>query len=49
MESYIHYITTIAAETGPMRPVHGIVPFTPLEESIAPISRDFSVMVRSRR
>jgi GH15 family glucan-1,4-alpha-glucosidase len=36
MESYIHYITTIAIETGPMRPLHGIVPFTPLEETIAP-------------
>jgi len=35
MESYIHYITTIAIETGPMRPLHGIVPFTPLEETIA--------------
>jgi len=28
MESYIHYITTIAIEMGPMRPVHGIIPFT---------------------
>jgi GH15 family glucan-1,4-alpha-glucosidase len=36
MESYIHYITTIAIENGPMRPVHGIIPFTPLEEWIAP-------------
>ena len=36
MESYIHYITTIATEGGPMRPVHGIVPFTPLEEIVAP-------------
>ena len=36
MESYIHYITTIAAEGGPMRPVHGIVPFTPLDETVAP-------------
>ena len=35
MESYIHYITTIATEGGPMRPVHGIVPFTPLEEIVA--------------
>ena len=36
MESYIHYITTIAIDSGPMRPVHGIIPFTPLEEWIAP-------------
>ena len=36
MESYIHYITTIATEGGPMRPVHGIVPFTPLDETVAP-------------
>ena len=32
MESYIHYITTIAIESGPMQPLHGIVPFTPLDE-----------------
>ncbi len=36
MESYIHYITTIAIDSGPMQPLHGIVPFTPLEERIAP-------------
>jgi GH15 family glucan-1,4-alpha-glucosidase len=37
MESYIHYITTIAIESeGPMRPLHGIVPFSPLDEWIAP-------------
>jgi GH15 family glucan-1,4-alpha-glucosidase len=36
MESYIHYITTIAIESGPMRPLHGIVPFSPLNEWIAP-------------
>ena len=36
MESYIHYTTTIAIEQGPMRPVHGIIPFTPLDEWIAP-------------
>jgi GH15 family glucan-1,4-alpha-glucosidase len=36
MESYIHYITTIAIESGPMRPVHGIIPFSPLDEWIAP-------------
>jgi len=37
MESYIHYITTIAIEGGePMRPLHGIVPFSPLDEWIAP-------------
>lgn len=36
MESYILYITTIATGGGPMRPVHGIVPFTPLDEVVAP-------------
>ena len=41
MESYINYITTIATDNGPMQPVHGIVPFTPLEERIAPDSQGF--------
>ena len=36
MESYIHYITTIAIESGPIRPLHGIIPFSPLNEWIAP-------------
>ncbi len=36
MESYIHYITTIAIDNGPIQPVHGIIPFTPLDEKIAP-------------
>ncbi len=36
MESYIHYITTIAIDSGPIQPLHGIIPFTPLEEWIAP-------------
>ncbi|RBP09681.1 GH15 family glucan-1,4-alpha-glucosidase [Roseiarcus fermentans] len=36
MESYIHYITTIAIESGPMQPLHGIIPFSPLNEVIAP-------------
>jgi GH15 family glucan-1,4-alpha-glucosidase len=37
MEAYINYITTIAVtDTHPLQPVHGIVPFTPLEETIAP-------------
>ncbi|MGO9420862.1 glycoside hydrolase family 15 protein [Roseiarcus sp.] len=36
MESYIHYITTIAIDRGAMQPLHGIIPFTPLEEHIAP-------------
>jgi GH15 family glucan-1,4-alpha-glucosidase len=36
MEAYINYITTIAVEdASPLRPVHGIVPFTRLDESIA--------------
>ena len=36
MESYINYITTIAADGKDMRPVHSIVPFSSLEETIAP-------------
>ena len=37
MEAYINYITTIAVEDiHPLQPVHGIVPFTPLDERIAP-------------
>jgi GH15 family glucan-1,4-alpha-glucosidase len=37
METYINYITTIAVtDTHPLQPVHGIVPFTPLDETIAP-------------
>ena len=42
MESYIHYITTIAA-TNPktMQPVHGIVPFSSLEETVAPDLKGF--------
>ncbi len=37
MEAYINYITTIAVtDTHPLQPVHGIVPFTSLEETIAP-------------
>ncbi|MBV8767837.1 MAG: glycoside hydrolase family 15 protein [Hyphomicrobiales bacterium] len=36
MESYINYITTIAVEdVHPLQPVHGIVPFSPLDEVIA--------------
>jgi GH15 family glucan-1,4-alpha-glucosidase len=37
MEAYINYITTIAVtDTRVLQPVHGIVPFTPLDETIAP-------------
>ena len=35
MESYINYITTIAADGKDMRPVHSIVPFSSLDETIA--------------
>ena len=36
MKSYINYITTIATGAATVRPVHGIVPFTSLEETVAP-------------
>jgi GH15 family glucan-1,4-alpha-glucosidase len=37
MESYIHYFTTIATrETGTLPPVHGVVPFTSLDERTTP-------------
>ncbi|MBV8323653.1 MAG: glycoside hydrolase family 15 protein, partial [Hyphomicrobiales bacterium] len=35
MESYILYITTIATDPHTIQPVHGIVPFSSLEETIA--------------
>jgi GH15 family glucan-1,4-alpha-glucosidase len=35
MESYIHYITTIATIGEDIRPVHGIVPYASLEETTA--------------
>jgi GH15 family glucan-1,4-alpha-glucosidase len=41
MESYIHYITTIATDASKIQPVHGIVPFSSLEESIAPDLKGF--------
>ena len=41
MESYINYITTIATDGEDMRPVHGIVPFSSLEETIAPDLKGF--------
>ncbi|SDR08526.1 Glucoamylase (glucan-1,4-alpha-glucosidase), GH15 family [Rhizobiales bacterium GAS191] len=44
MEAYINYITTIAVEVEdvqPLQPVHGIVPFTPLDETIAPDLKGF--------
>ena len=42
MEAYINYITTIATAGENMRPVHGIVPFSSLEETIAPDLKGFS-------
>ncbi len=41
MESYIHYITTIATDPQRIQPVHGIVPFSSLEETIAPDLKGF--------
>ena len=41
MESYINYITTIATVREDMSPVHSIVPFSPLEETIAPDLKGF--------
>ena len=41
MESYINYITTIATDVQNIRPVHGIVPFSSLEETIAPDLKGF--------
>jgi len=41
MESYIHYITTIATDANTIQPVHGIVPFSSLTESVAPNLKGF--------
>ncbi len=42
MESYINYFTTIAAAgVTRMQPVHGIVPFSSLEETVAPHLKGF--------
>src|SRR5271167_2511689 len=41
MESYINYITTIASGDEEIQPLHGIVPFAPLEERIAPDLKGF--------
>ena len=41
MESYINYITTIASVDEEIQPLHGIVPFSPLEERIAPDLKGF--------
>src|SRR3974390_980714 len=41
MESYIHYITTIAIDASKIQPVHGIVPFSSLEETIEPNLKGF--------
>jgi len=41
MEAYIHYIMTIATDVAKIQPVHGIVPFSSLEETIAPDLKGF--------
>ncbi|HZZ62434.1 MAG TPA: glycoside hydrolase family 15 protein [Roseiarcus sp.] len=41
MESYINYIMTIATDPSHMQPVHGVVPFSSLEESVAPDLKGF--------
>jgi len=41
MESYINYFTTVAANASDMRPVHGIIPFSSLEEVFAPNLKGF--------
>jgi GH15 family glucan-1,4-alpha-glucosidase len=41
MESYINYITTIATDVREISPVHGIVPFSLLEERSAPDLKGF--------
>jgi GH15 family glucan-1,4-alpha-glucosidase len=41
MESYIHYIMTIATDASKIQPVHGIVPFSSLDETIAPDLKGF--------
>jgi len=41
MESYINYIMTIATDAGKIQPVHSIVPFASLEETIAPDLKGF--------
>ncbi len=41
MESYINYITTIATDPQTIQPVHGIVPFSSLDERIAPDLKGF--------
>jgi GH15 family glucan-1,4-alpha-glucosidase len=41
MEAYINYITTIATVGEDMSPVHSIVPFSSLEETIAPDLKGF--------
>jgi len=42
MESYIHYFTTIATrESGHLPPVHGVVPFTSLDERTTPALKGY--------
>ena len=42
MEAYINYFTTVATERSPnIAPVHGVVPFTPLDERTAPDLKGF--------
>ena len=44
MEDYISYITTIATDAPNLQPLHGIVPFGPLDEWIAPDLQGFQGM-----
>jgi GH15 family glucan-1,4-alpha-glucosidase len=41
MESYIHFVTTIATDLSRFQPVHAIVPFSSLEETTAPDLKGF--------
>ena len=41
MESYINYIMTIATDPSRIQPVHGIVPFSSLDETVAPDLKGF--------
>jgi GH15 family glucan-1,4-alpha-glucosidase len=41
MEAYINYITTIGTAGEDMSPVHGVVPFSSLEETVAPDLKGF--------
>jgi GH15 family glucan-1,4-alpha-glucosidase len=41
MEAYINYIMTVATDPSKNQPVHGIVPFSSLEERVAPDLKGF--------